>query len=155
MAERVALGCDHAGFTLKEAVREVIQRFDREVLDLGTHSLESVDYPDFGESVGRAVASGRAEKGIVICGTGIGISIAANKVPGVRAALCHDTFSAKMSRAHNDANVLALGARVVGSGLAQEIVQTWLEAEFEGGRHADRVEKLSRLERVSESTLKG
>lgn len=155
MAERVALGCDHAGFTLKEAVREVIQRFDREVLDLGTHSLESVDYPDFGESVGRAVASGRAEKGIVICGTGIGISIAANKVPGVRAALCHDTFSAKMSRAHNDANVLALGARVVGSGLAQEIVQTWLEAKFEGGRHADRVEKLSRLERVSESTLKG
>ncbi len=151
MAQRVALGCDHAGFALKEAVLEVLREFDIEVLDLGTHSLDSVDYPDFGESVGRAVATGRVQRGVVICGTGIGISIAANKVPSVRAALCHDTFSAKMSRAHNDANVLALGSRVVGVGLAQEIVRTWLTAEFEGGRHGARVEKLNRIERINES----
>lgn len=143
---KVAIGCDHAGLPLKGAVREVLERLHIETIDFGTDSTESVDYPDFGEKVGRAVASGLADLGIVMCGTGIGISIAANKVPGVRAALCHDTFSAKMSRAHNDANILALGARVVGAGLAQEIVEAWLGAQFEGGRHAVRVEKIGRIE---------
>src|SRR5690606_13085807 len=138
---KVAFGCDQAGFGLKEAVISTLKRLGAEVIDFGTYSLDSVDYPDFGERVATAVASGEADLGIVICGTGIGISIAANKVPGVRAALCHDTYSARMSRAHNDANVLALGARVVGPGLAEEIVTAWLAEPFEGGRHAQRVEK--------------
>lgn len=151
MKRRVAVGCDHGGFPLKDVVVKALQQADADVLDLGTHSMDSVDYPDFGERVATAVASGEADLGIVICGTGIGISIAANKVPGVRAALCHDTYSARMSRAHNDANVLALGARVVGPGLAEEIVTAWLAEPFEGGRHAQRVEKLKALERVERS----
>lgn len=152
---KVAIGCDHAGLPLKSAVLEVLERLQIEVIDFGTDSYESVDYPDYGEKVGRAVADGEADFGIVMCGTGIGISIAANKVPGVRAALCHDTYSAKMSRAHNDANVLALGARVVGPGLAQEIVEAWLGAEFEGGRHAVRVGKIGRIERRREEERSG
>ena len=107
---KVAIGCDHAGFDLKEVVEAALRRLGAEVLDLGTDCPKSVDYPDYGEKVGRAVASGQADFGIVLCGTGIGISIAANKVPGVRAALCQDVYSARMSRAHNDANVLAMGA---------------------------------------------
>lgn len=150
---KVAFGCDHAGFGLKEAVVSTLKRLGAEVLDFGTHSDDSVDYPDFGERVGKAVASGEADLGVVICGTGIGISIAANKVPGVRAALCHDVYSARMSRAHNNANVLALGARVIGPGLAEAIVEAWLGTEFEGGRHADRVAKIEHLEqeRVQEA----
>lgn len=143
---KVAVGCDHAGFPLKRAVLEALERLGAEVLDLGTDSLEPVDYPDFGEKVGRAVAGGEADFGIALCGTGIGVAIAANKVRGVRAALCHDTFSARMSRAHNDANVLTMGARVIGPGLAQEIVEAWLKAGFDGGRHAIRVEKIGRIE---------
>lgn len=145
----MAIGCDHAGFDLKGVVLGVLERLGAEVLDLGTHSKESVDYPDYGEKVGRAVAGGEADFGIVICGTGIGISIAANKVPGVRAALCHDVYSARMSRAHNDANVLALGARVVGPGLAEAIVEAWLTGSFEGGRHQPRVDKLRRLDEAA------
>lgn len=143
---RVALGCDHAGFVMKDTVIATLQELNVEIIDLGTDSLDSVDYPDYGERVGRSVATGEAELGIVICGTGIGISIAANKVPGIRAALCHDTFSARMSRLHNDANVLALGSRVVGPGLASDIVRAWITTEFEGGRHARRVEKLLAIE---------
>lgn len=146
---KVAVGCDHAGFDLKGVVKSVLERLGAEVLDLGTHSKESVDYPDYGEKVGRAVAAGEADLGVVICGTGIGISIAANKVPGVRAALCHDVYSARMSRAHNDANVLALGARVVGPGLAEAIVEAWITGSFEGGRHRTRVDKLRRLDEAA------
>jgi len=148
---KVAFGCDHAGFGLKEAVISTLKRLGAEIIDFGTYSLDSVDYPDFGERVGKAVASGEADLGVVICGTGIGISIAANKVPGVRAALCHDVYSARMSRAHNNANVLALGARVIGPGLAEAIVEAWLGTEFEGGRHANRVAKIERLEREQEA----
>ena len=144
---KVALGCDHAGFALKETVARALAEAGATVVDLGTYSTDSVDYPDFAERVARAVASGEADRGVVLCGTGIGVSIAANKIPGVRAALCHDTFSARMSRAHNDANVLAMGARVVGAGLAAEIVAAWMGAELEGGRHAARVEKIRALER--------
>ncbi|MBO2521895.1 MAG: ribose 5-phosphate isomerase B [Clostridia bacterium] len=142
---KVAVGCDHAGFPLKETVIAALRKLGAEVVDFGTHSLESVDYPDFGERVGRAVASGEVDRGVVICGTGIGVSIAANKVPGVRAALCHDVYSARMSRAHNDANVLAMGARVIGPGLAEAIVEAWLTTSFEGGRHRVRVDKLNRI----------
>ena len=144
----VAIGCDHAGLDLKAAVREALEACGAHVIDLGTHTRDSVDYPDYGAAVARAVVSGKADLGVVLCGTGIGISIAANKVPGARAALCHDTYSARMSREHNDANILAMGARVIGPGLAQEIVKAWLGATFAGGRHQARVEKLNRLDRV-------
>lgn len=147
---RVAIGCDHAGLDLKPAVREVLDEFGAHVVDLGTNTGDSVDYPDYGAAVARAVVSGEADLGIVLCGTGIGISIAANKVPGARAALCQDPYSARMSREHNDANVLAMGARVVGAGLAQEIVRAWLGASFAGGRHQRRVEKLNQLDRVDQ-----
>lgn len=143
---RVAIGCDHAGIVLKPAVVEVLTAEHCEVVDCGTWSGDSVDYPDYGAAVGQKVAGGEAELGVIICGTGIGISIAANKLRGVRAALCHDTFSARMSRAHNDANVLALGARVIGPGLAQEIVRVFLQEQFAGGRHSIRVDKLRALE---------
>lgn len=142
----IALGSDHGGFALK---REIMKHLDEKQIayqDYGTDSEESCDYPVFGEAVAKAVASGVCERGIIICGTGIGISMAANKVKGVRAALCGDCFSAEMSRKHNDANVLALGARVVGPGLALKIVDTFLENEFEGGRHARRVALLSEIE---------
>ncbi|MDR5695363.1 MAG: ribose 5-phosphate isomerase B [Armatimonadota bacterium] len=144
---RIAIGCDHAGFLLKEEIKAFLQALGHEVEDVGTHSLDSVDYPDFARMVAEAVAVGRVERGIVICGTGIGSSIVANKVPGVRAALCHESYTARMSREHNDANVLALGGRVLGVELAKEIVQVWLASEFQGGRHARRVEKIKSIER--------
>lgn len=143
---RVAFGCDHAGIELKEAVAEAVRAAGGELVDFGTYSRESVDYPDFAERVAHAVRSGDCRFGIVVCGTGVGISIAANKVPGIRAALCGDTFTARMCRLHNNANVLALGARVIGPGLAQEIVSVFLQTEFEGGRHQRRVEKIAKLE---------
>lgn len=143
---KVAFGCDHAGFALKDAVVSAVKALGHEILDFGTHSQEPVDYADFGASAAKAVAAGEADLGIVICGTGIGISIAANKIRGIRAALCSDTYSARMSREHNNANVLALGARVVGPGLAEEIVKIFLTTEFAGGRHASRVAKISALE---------
>lgn len=142
----LAIGSDHGGFALKQEVMKHLAERGIEYRDYGTYSGESCDYPDYGEAVGRAVASGECERGIIICGTGIGISIAANKVHGVRAALCGDCYSAEMSRAHNDANVLALGARVLGTGLALKIVDTFLDTGFDGGRHARRVAKIMAIE---------
>ena len=142
----LAIGSDHGGFELKKAVMKHLAERGVEYRDYGTFSAESCDYPDFGEAVGRAVASGECERGIVICGTGIGISIAANKVRGVRCALCGDCYSAQLCREHNDANVLALGARVLGEGLALKIVDTYLDSSFQGGRHARRVAKIMALE---------
>lgn len=144
---RIALGADHGGYRLKEEVKKHLEKKGFEVIDCGTNSTESVDYPKYASAVGQAVLSGEAEQGILVCGTGIGISIAANKIPGIRAALCSDTFSARMAREHNNANVLAFGARVIGPGLALDIVDAFLAADFTGGRHARRVDMLSALER--------
>ena len=141
-----AIGSDHGGFALKQEIMKHLTERGIEYRDYGTFSTDSCDYPDYGEAVGRAVASGECERGIVVCGTGIGISIAANKVHGVRCALCGDCFSAQMAREHNDANVLALGARVLGPGLALKIVDTFLDAEFQGGRHARRVAEMDAIE---------
>ena len=136
---KIAIASDHGGYQLKEAVREYLESRGIEVLDLGTYSEESVDYPAFGKECGEAVVSGKADRGIVCCGTGIGISIAANKVKGVRCALCTDVHMAEMSRKHNDANMLAMGAGIVGKNMAERIVDVFLSTEFEGGRHARRV----------------
>jgi ribose 5-phosphate isomerase B len=144
---RIAIGADHAGWELKEHLAEVLRRLGHEVEDYGTDSAEPVDYPPICASVGRAVVDGRVERGIVLGGSGQGEQISANKVTGVRAALCHELYTARMSRAHNDANVLALGARIVAAPLAEEIVTLWLDTAFEGGRHARRIEQISALER--------
>jgi ribose 5-phosphate isomerase B len=143
---RVAFGCDHAGFELKEEIVSLIKELGHEVTDMGTFSKESVDYPDFAQKVARAVQQKECSMGVVICGTGIGVSIAANKVPKIRAALCTDAYMARMSRAHNDANVLALGSRVIGPGLARDIITAFLTTEFEGDRHKRRLDKISSLE---------
>lgn len=143
---RVAIGSDHAGFILKEEIKAYLGKSGIEVEDFGTHSQESCDYPLIAQPVAEAVANGRFRFGILICGTGIGVSITANKVGGIRAALCHDTFSARMTRMHNDANMLALGARVIGAGLALDIVDVFLKTDFEGGRHSKRVEQICRLD---------
>ena len=142
----IAIGSDHGGFELKEKLMEHLSERGLEYKDFGTYSSASCDYPVYAKAVANAVASGECDRGIIICGTGIGVSITANKVRGIRAALCGDCFSAEMTRKHNDANVLALGARVVGPGLALKIVDTFLENEFEGGRHARRVALLSEIE---------
>ena len=142
----IAIGSDHGGFALKQEIMKHLEERKLEYIDFGTYSSDSCDYPQYGAAVGRAVASGSCERGILICGTGIGISISANKIHGVRAALCGDCFSAEMTRRHNDANIVALGARVVGSGLALKIVDTFLDTEFEGGRHARRIEQMMALE---------
>ncbi|HIQ05198.1 MAG TPA: ribose 5-phosphate isomerase B [Anaerolineae bacterium] len=146
------MGSDHAGFSLKQEVVAWLEAQGYEVSDLGIDSLESVDYPDFARPVAEAVAAGKADRGILICGTGIGMSMTANKVPGIRAALCTDPYMARMSRLHNDANVLCMGGRVVGVGLALDIVETWLATEFEGGRHARRVGKIMQMEGCDERT---
>ena len=138
----IAIGCDHAGYPLKVAVEDKLLKEGYGVMDVGTESTESVDYPIYGKSVGRAVASGLADRGIVICGSGIGISIAANKVKGVRCALCTSVEMAEMSRRHNDANVLAMGARMIEQELAFEIVDKWLATDFEGGKHLRRINML-------------
>lgn len=143
---KIAFGCDHGGYDLKEDVIAFLKSRDIEVLDFGTHSTESVDYPNYGKAVGEAVQSEEADLGIVICGTGIGISLAANKVDGIRAAVVSDTFSARMARMHNNANVLAFGSRVVGKGLAIDLVKAWLDSSFEGGRHKRRVDKIMAIE---------
>jgi len=143
---KIGLGCDHAGYELKEYIKEFLEKENIEYIDFGTNSTESVDYPEFGEKVAEAVKSGECDKGIICCGTGIGISISANKVPGIRCALCSDCYSARMSIEHNNANVLALGARVIGKDLALEIVNTWLKAEFLGGKHERRVNKIRDIE---------
>jgi ribose 5-phosphate isomerase B len=141
---KIAIGCDHAALSLKDTIKKKFDTHD--FIDCGTNSTESCDYPDFGKAVGECVASKKADFGIVICGTGIGISIAANKVKGVRAALCLNEFMAEMSRRHNNANVLALGARVIGEELAMAIVKRWLESPFEAGRHELRVNKILEIE---------
>ncbi|HKL43033.1 MAG TPA: ribose 5-phosphate isomerase B [Clostridia bacterium] len=143
---KIAFGCDHGGYDLKEDVMEFLKSRGIEVLDFGTHSTASVDYPDYGRAVGEAVQSKEADLGIVICGTGIGIALAANKVEGIRAAVVSDTFSARMARMHNNANVLAFGSRVVGKGLAIDLVKAWLDSSFEGGRHKRRVDKIMAIE---------
>lgn len=143
----LAIASDHAGFELKSEVMKHLDGKGVQYEDLGTFDCStSVDYPDYGLLVAEAVSRGTHEKGIIICGTGIGISIAANKVPGIRAALCTNEYMAKMSREHNDANVLALGARVIGAGLASDIVDAWLSASFLGGRHKTRVDKFTNIE---------
>lgn len=147
MADRVILGSDHAGLALRAEAVKVARATGLEVEDLGPFSGDSVDYPDYARQVGEAVAAGRARLGVLVCGTGIGMSIAANKVKGVRAAHCTSEFEARMARAHNDANVLCLGERVVGHGVGAAIVKAFLETPFEGGRHARRVEKINALDR--------
>lgn len=141
-------GSDHAGLPLKQHLVEVLRRLGDTVEDVGTHDGASVDYPSYGAEVGRRVAADPDAFGLVVCGTGIGIGIAANKVPGVRAAVVHDAFTAQMARAHNDANVIALGARVVGPGVAESAVATFRDAAFEGGRHQRRIDQLAELERT-------
>ncbi len=142
MPQKIALACDHGGFELKESLRRSLSRSDYEIIDLGTHTTDSVDYPDLAHELARAIETGQADKGILICGTGIGISMAANRHRGVRAALCTDPYMAKMSREHNDANVLCLGGRVIGPGLAEDIVREFLTASFQGGRHSRRIDKI-------------
>ncbi|ERI93466.1 ribose-5-phosphate isomerase B [Clostridiales bacterium oral taxon 876 str. F0540] len=144
---RIAVGGDHAGFSLKKEVLKHLEEKGMQFEDFGTFSEESCDYPDFALKVSEEVSSKRFDLGILVCGTGIGISIAANKVPGIRAALCSDTFSAHACREHNDANILALGARVVGIGVALDIVDSFLNAKFEGNRHQKRIDKISEIEK--------
>jgi ribose 5-phosphate isomerase B len=144
---RIAIGSDHAGYRLKEDLKGYLKELGHDVEDLGTDSEEPVDYPPYCAAVGRAVRDGRAERGIVLGGSGQGEQIAANKVRGVRAALCNDLFTARLSREHNDANVLAIGARIVAPALAREIVRTWLETGFDGGRHERRTRMIEEIER--------
>ena len=144
---RVAFGADHAGFALKEHLRAAAAADGHEVIDLGTHSVESVDYPDYGAAVARAVVAGEADRGVLVCGSGNGIAIAANKVAGARAAVVHDATSARLAVEHNDANVCALGARFLGEQIAEDAVRAYLAAEFEGGRHARRIDKITEIER--------
>lgn len=142
----IVLGCDHAALSMKNAVAEHIKKRGLEYIDVGTYSEDSVHYPDFAKAAAQEIVKGNASLGILICGTGIGMSIAANKIKGIRAAACSDLFSAKMCRAHNDANILCFGARVVGEGLAMELVDAFLDTPFEGGRHSIRVGLISDLE---------
>jgi ribose 5-phosphate isomerase B len=144
----IAIGSDHAAFLFKEEIKAYLVKGGYEVQDFGACGLERVDYCDFGFRVGEAVASGECEKGMVFCGTGVGISISANKVKGIRAVVCSEPYSAKLSREHNDTNVLALGARVVGIELAKMIIDAWLNAKFEGGRHGERIKKISQYEQM-------
>lgn len=144
---KVAIGADHAGFEGKEKIKKTLDELGIAYLDVGTYSTESVDYPDFGQKVGETVASGEAEQGIVVCGSGIGIAIAANKVHGIRAAQAWNEETARLARQHNDANVLSIGARVLAETDIPNIVKAWFDAEFEGGRHQGRVEKISNLEK--------
>ncbi len=143
---KIALGSDHAGFELKEDLRVCLAAEKIEFLDLGTYSEDPVDYPDIGALVAQTVSRGEVSRGVLVCGSGIGMSIVANRFPGVRAALCQDLFTARVCREHNDANVLVLGGRVIGKGLAREILKAWLQTPFEGGRHEKRLEKIRDLE---------
>ena len=142
---KIAVASDHGGFQLKEHIKKYLESRNIEVLDLGTHSEESVDYPEYGRACGEAVAKGEADKGIVCCGTGIGISIAANKVKGIRCALCTDVHMAEMTKKHNNANILAMGGRTTDPDKAVEITAAWLDTEFEGGRHQRRVDMLDSM----------
>lgn len=143
---KIAIGADHGGFNLKKDIVGLLEELGHEYKDFGTHSADSIDYPDVAIPVAEAVAAGEFDRGILICGTGIGIGIAANKVKGIRAALVHDSFSAKATRQHNDSNIMTMGERVIGPGLALDLVTTWLDTDFEGGRHSNRVDKMSAYE---------
>ena len=142
----IAIGSDHGGVELKAEICELLKKLGLEYKDFGTYSKESTDYPIYGEAVCRAITSGECDRGILVCGTGIGMSMAANKVSGIRAALCGDCYSAELTRLHNDANVLCLGARVLGTGLALKIIETFLNTSFEGGRHAQRIGMFAGIE---------
>ena len=144
---KIAIGCDHGGIVLKPIVKKVLEDNEIEIIDMGCDDTKSVDYPDYALKVAEAVSKGEVDKGIILCGTGIGISIAANKVKGVRAAVCHDLFTAQMCAQHNDANILSIGGRVVSEELAGQMVQVWLDTPFEGGRHTGRVNKISEIEK--------
>lgn len=143
---KIAIGNDHAAVEMKQEIKKYLEELGHEVVNYGTDSNDSCDYPVYGEKVGKAVAAGEADCGVLICGTGVGISIAANKVKGIRACVCSEPYSARMSRQHNNANVLCFGARVVGSELAKMIVDEWLAAEFLGGRHQTRVDMIMKIE---------
>ncbi len=143
---KIAIGCDHAGVELKGELVKLLEAMGEKVVDFGTNDSKSVDYPDFGDRVSSAVSSGEVDRGVLICGTGIGMSIVANKFRNVRAALCSESFSARMSRLHNDSNILVIGGRIVGKALALEITKVWLETPFEGGRHEQRLKKISLIE---------
>jgi RpiB/LacA/LacB family sugar-phosphate isomerase len=145
---RIALGSDHAGFALKQEVVAQLKKDGHDVVDVGTHSTAPVDYPDFAEAVGKALLDGRAERGVLVCGSGVGASVAANKIPGIRAAVCHDVYSAHQGVEHDDMNVLVLGGRIVGPALAQELVWAFISARFSNEeRHAHRLEKVKAIER--------
>ncbi|MBI4378723.1 MAG: ribose 5-phosphate isomerase B [Nitrospinae bacterium] len=144
--EKVAIAADHGGFELKEDIKLFLKEIGYEPVDFGTHNNNSVDYPDFGIKVAEAVSRGDIQKGILICGTGVGMSIVVNKFPDVRGALCNDIYTARMGRKHNDSNILILGGRVVGRGIAMEIVNTWMSTQFDGGRHQKRLDKIKELE---------
>lgn len=146
---RIAIGSDHAGIGLKEKITEVLTLKGIDVRDFGTATQESVDYPDYGIKVAKEVSEGTVDRGVLICGTGIGMSIVANKLPRVRAALCHDHVTAQISRQHNDANILVLGGRLLDPNVAQEMVETWLDTPFEGGRHQRRVDKILAIEQAT------
>jgi ribose 5-phosphate isomerase B len=150
---RILLGADHAGFRTKETIKKYLDDAGYRVEDVGTHSEEPVDYPDFARAVGEQVAAGRDALGVLVCGTGIGVSIAANKVQGIRAALAHDSLTARRAREHNDANVLALGGKIVGEDEAISIVQEFLGAQFAGGRHQRRIDKITEMDRERERKL--
>lgn len=143
---KLATGSDHGGYLLKDIVNDLLQKLGHQVIDVGTNSAESCDYPDFAKKVADTVASGKADLGILICGTGLGMSMAANKVAGIRAAVCCNEYMAKMARAHNDANIICIGERVTGAGLAAEMVKAFLDTAFEGDRHARRVGKINALD---------
>ncbi len=144
---KIALACDHGGLNLKNAIIEYLKNNGYSYEDFGTYSADSCDYPDYALPAAEAVAGGDCERGIVVCSTGIGVSIVANKVPGVRCAHCHDTYCAEFTRRHNDANMLAMGEKVVGTGYALKIVEAFLNTEFEGGRHSRRVDKITQIEK--------
>jgi ribose 5-phosphate isomerase B len=148
----VALGADHAGFPLKQHLKQWLEAHGHKVLDVGTNSSESVDYPDFAAAVGRAVSGGEAERGVLVCSTGVGMAISANKVPGIRAAVCNDVDTARLSRQHNNLNVLALAGRTTSRDDAETLLRVWLETAFEGGRHAQRVAKIAQLEGTKPGT---
>lgn len=147
---KIGIGNDHSGLLMKQAITEYLQELGHEVVNYGTDESAKCDYPVYGEKVGRAVADGDVDKGILICGTGLGISLAANKIRGVRAVVCSEPCTARLSRQHNDANILAFGARIVGFELAKMIVETWLSTEFEGGRHKRRVDMIADIENRQE-----
>jgi ribose 5-phosphate isomerase B len=142
----IVIGCDHAAYPMKEKLKAYLDHRGITVVDAGTHGTESVDYPHYGRKVAEMVSSGRYTRGVLLCGTGLGMSMVANRYPGVRAALCHDLFDAIMCRKHNDANVLVLGGRVIGETLAEAILETWLETPFEGGRHQNRLDMFDRID---------